>query len=267
VLHFHTDYWPFSLFTRQSTPFLNASLVSISDSQRVGLPGASYVGTEHHGLPAGLLSPVPGIVPEYLAFLGRITPEKGPDRAIRIARAAGIPLKISAKVSNAHRPWYDAVIRPMIVAGGVEMVGEISDGQKAAFLSGALGLLMPVNWPEPFGLAMIEAMRPADADSLTRFDLGAQAGNRPVRPVGNRLFEQGRDHAQRGFALHRRQPRRDVRLQRIHTAPAKIAAPQPNRVLPHTERFRDLPPMHRPPASEPAANRQTTALVNQPESA
>jgi transposase len=83
-------------------------------------------------------------------------------------------------------------------------------------------------------------LRPADADSLTRFDLGAQAGNRPVRPVGNRLFEQGRDHAQRGFALHRRQPRRDARLQRIHTAPAKIAAPQPNRVLPHTERFRDL---------------------------
>ena len=82
-------------------------------------------------------------------------------------------------------------------------------------------------------------LRPADAHALTRFDLGAQAGNRPVRPVGNRLFKQGRDHAQRGFALHRRRPRRDARLQRIHTAPAKIAAPQPNRVLPHTERFRD----------------------------
>ena len=178
ILHFHTDYWPFSLFTRQTTPFLTtlhgrldlpeirpifdrfagASLVSISDSQRTGLPGANYLGTVHHGLPPGLLSPAPGIVPEYLAFLGRIAPEKGPDRAIRIAQATGLPLKIAAKVSDADRPWFEAVIQPMIAAGGVQMVGEISERQKAAFLSGAVGLLMPVDWPEPFGLAMIEAM-------------------------------------------------------------------------------------------------------------
>ncbi len=178
ILHFHVDYWPFSLFTRQPTPFLTtlhgrldlpetwpvfgrfpaASLVSISDSQRAGLPQANYIRTVHHGLPRQLLSPVPGVVPHYLAFLGRIAPEKGPDRAIRIARAAGIPLKMAAKVSDADRPWFDAVIRPMIAEGGAEMVGEISDGEKAAFLSGALCLLMPVEWPEPFGLVMIEAM-------------------------------------------------------------------------------------------------------------
>ncbi len=178
ILHFHLDYWPFSLFTRQPTPFLTTlhgrldlpeirpifdrfpgtPLVSISNSQRAGLPGANYLGTVYHGLPTGLLSPVVGAVPDYLAFLGRIAPEKGPDRAIRIARAAGIPLKIAAKVSDTDRPWFDAVIRPMIAEGGVDMLGEISDRGKAAFLSGAVGLLMPVDWPEPFGLAMIEAM-------------------------------------------------------------------------------------------------------------
>ena len=178
ILHFHVDYWPFSLFSRQPTPFLTtlhgrldlpeirpvferfpgASLVSISDSQRAGLPDAGYVATVHHGLPSGLLSPVPGITPRYLAFLGRIAPEKGPDRAIRIARAAGIPLRIAAKVSDADRAWFEAVIRPMVAEGGVELVGEITDAQKGAFLSGAIGLLMPVDWPEPFGLVMIEAM-------------------------------------------------------------------------------------------------------------
>ena len=178
ILHFDVDYWPLSLFTRQSTPFLTTlhgrldlpairpifdlfgetPVVSISDSQRAGLPEANYAGTVHHGLPHGLLSPMPGVVPEYLAFLGRIAPEKGPDCAIRIARAAGIPLKIAAKISDADRPWFDAVVQPMIAAGGVELMGEITDAQKAAFLSGAVGLLMPVDWPEPFGLARIEAM-------------------------------------------------------------------------------------------------------------
>ncbi len=178
ILHFHVDYWPFSVFTRQPTPFVTTlhgrldlpeigpifdrfpgvPLVSISESQRDGLPGAQFASTVHHGMPAGLLSPVQGVVPAYLAFLGRIAPEKGPDRAIRIARAAGLPLKIAAKVSDADRPWFEAVIRPMVAQGGVELVGEITDAQKPAFLSGAVGLLMPVDWPEPFGLAMIEAM-------------------------------------------------------------------------------------------------------------
>jgi glycosyltransferase involved in cell wall biosynthesis len=178
VLHFHMDYLPFSLFSRQQTPFVttlhgrldlpelhpmfkafpDVPLVSISDSQRRPLPIANYVATVYHGLPAGLLMPVDGVRPEYLAFLGRIAPEKGPDAAIRIARACGIPLKIAAKVDTADRGYFETVIRPMLADGGVEMVGEISDAGKPAFLSGAVALLMPIAWPEPFGLVMIEAM-------------------------------------------------------------------------------------------------------------
>ncbi len=177
VLHFHMDYWPFSLFGRQRTPFVttmhgrldlaelqpmfdtfpNAPLVSISDAQRRPLPQARYVATVHHGLPHDLLTPQPG-PKDYLAFLGRIAPEKGPDRAIRIARACGIPLKIAAKVDRVDQVYFDSVIRPMLDGGGVELIGEITDSQKPEFLSGAMGLLMPIDWPEPFGLVMIEAM-------------------------------------------------------------------------------------------------------------
>lgn len=177
VLHFHMDYWSFSLFGRQRTPFVttmhgrldlaelqpvfdtfpNAPIVSISDSQRRPLPQARYVATVHHGLPANLLTPQPG-PKDYLAFLGRIAPEKGPDRAIRIARACGIPLKIAAKVDKVDQVYFDSVIRPMLAGGGVEMIGEINDAQKPEFLGGAMGLLMPIDWPEPFGLVMIEAM-------------------------------------------------------------------------------------------------------------
>ncbi len=134
VIHFHMDYWPFSVFTRQSTPFLttlhgrldlpeiqiifdrfpDVPVVSISDSQRRGLPRAHYTRTVHHGLPTDLLTPQLHIKPAYLAFLGRIAPDKGPDRAIRIARAAGIPLKIAAKVSKADQLYFDTVILPMI---------------------------------------------------------------------------------------------------------------------------------------------------------
>ena len=177
VLHFHMDYWPFSLFGRQRTPFVttmhgrldlaelqpvfdafpDVPVVSISDNQRLPLPQARYVATVHHGLPTNLLTPLP-MKQEYLAFLGRIAPEKGPDRAIRIARAAGIPLKIAAKVDKVDQVYFDTIIRPLLAGGGVEMIGEISDAEKSAFLSGAIGLLMPIDWPEPFGLVMIEAM-------------------------------------------------------------------------------------------------------------
>lgn len=177
VLHFHNEYLPFSLFSRQPTPWLNTlhgrldmieyqgifdtfanvPLVSISDSQRRPLPQANFIGTVLHGLPENLLTPRP-MTPSYLAFLGRISPEKRPDRAIRIARACGIPLKIAAKVDNADRAYFETVIKPMLDGPGVEMVGEINETQKPEFLSGALGLLMPIDWPEPFGLVMIEAM-------------------------------------------------------------------------------------------------------------
>ncbi|MBO0712479.1 MAG: glycosyltransferase family 4 protein [Acetobacteraceae bacterium] len=190
VLHCHLDYWPFSLFSRQSVPFVttlhgrldlpeirpmfelfpNASVVSISDSQREPLPEANFVATVLHGLPAELLTPLP-IRPEYLAFLGRICPEKRVDRAIRIARRVGIPLKIAAKVDRVDREYFEAEIRPMLDGPGVELVGEIGDADKAAFLSGAAALLMPIDWPEPFGLVMIEAM--ACGTPTIAFDRGS----------------------------------------------------------------------------------------------
>jgi glycosyltransferase involved in cell wall biosynthesis len=190
IMHFHLDYWPFSLFSRQSTPFVTTMhgrldlpelqsvfkvfprvpTISISNAQRRTLPQARYVGTVPHGLPETLLMPQPG-KHEYLAFLGRIAPEKGPDRAIRIAQACGIPLKIAAKIDRADQRYFETVIQPMLAFGDVEMIGEISDAQKPAFLSGAIGLLMPIDWPEPFGLVMIEAM--ACGTPVIAFNQGA----------------------------------------------------------------------------------------------
>jgi glycosyltransferase involved in cell wall biosynthesis len=177
VIHSHLDYWSFSLLRRQSTPFVvtlhgrldlpelrplynffpDVPLVTVSDAQRLPLPQANFVATVLHGLPEDLLTPRP-LRPSYLAFLGRISPEKRPDRAIRIARLAGIPLKIAAKIDRADDTYFHNVIRPMIDGRNVELIGEITDAEKSDFLSGAIALLMPIDWPEPFGLAMIEAM-------------------------------------------------------------------------------------------------------------
>ncbi|MDR6303471.1 glycosyltransferase involved in cell wall biosynthesis [Nitrobacter vulgaris] len=176
-LHFHLDYYPFSLFSRQPTPFLTTlhgrldlpelqpvfnefssiPLISISNAQRRPAPQARWLRTVYHGLPEKLLTPRPG-QPSYLAVLGRIAPEKGVDRAIRIAIRCGIPLKIAAKVDRADQDYYDECIRPMMDHPLVEFIGEISDHEKPDFLSGAIGLLVPIAWPEPFGLVMIEAM-------------------------------------------------------------------------------------------------------------
>jgi glycosyltransferase involved in cell wall biosynthesis len=178
LLHFHLDYHPFSLFSRQPTPFLttmhgrldlpelqpvfttfsSVPVISISNSQRRPLPQANWVRTIYHGLPEKLL--IPQLArPEYLAVLGRIAPEKGVDRAIKIAIRCGIPLKIAAKVDRADQDYYDATIRPLIDHHPlIEYIGEIGDAEKSEFLSGALGLLLPIDWPEPFGLVMIEAM-------------------------------------------------------------------------------------------------------------
>jgi glycosyltransferase involved in cell wall biosynthesis len=178
VLHFHLDYWPFSMFSRQTVPFVttlhgrldlpelrpifnafrSTPVVSISNAQRLGLPQARFVATVPHGIPDRRSGREPSVAPSYLAFLGRIAPEKGPDRAIRIARACGIPLRIAAKVDKADQHYFDATIRPMLGSPGVEMIGEISEREKPAFLCGAKALLMPIEWPEPFGLVMIEAM-------------------------------------------------------------------------------------------------------------
>ena len=176
-LHFHLDYYPFSLFSRQPTPFLTTlhgrldlpehqpvfhtfsevPVVSISNAQRRPVPQANWIRTVHHGLPEKLLTPQPA-TPGYLAVLGRIAPEKGVDRAIKIAVRCGMPLKIAAKIDRADEDYYNDVMRPLMDHPLVEYIGEIGDHEKAAFLSGATGLLLPIDWPEPFGLVMIEAM-------------------------------------------------------------------------------------------------------------
>ena len=177
VLHFHIDFFHFPLFRslaartlttlhgRQDLadlkPFYSRfgemPLVSISHDQRKSLPHANFVATIHHGIPADLHRPSfeQG---RYLAFLGRISPEKRPDRAIRIARAAGMPLKIAAKVDKVDQDYFRNDILALIDGPAVEFIGEINEREKTQFLGEAAALLFPVDWPEPFGLVMIEAM-------------------------------------------------------------------------------------------------------------
>jgi len=177
MLHFHLDYYPFSLFARQSTPFVTTlhgrldlpehqplfatfptlPVISISNAQRRPVPHAGWIRTIHHGIPEDLLTPMP-VKPSYFGFLGRIAPEKGVDRAIRIARAAGVPFKMAAKVDKVDREYFEEKIKPQIDGTSVQYIGEITDAEKSEFLSGAIALLVPIDWPEPFGLVMIEAM-------------------------------------------------------------------------------------------------------------
>jgi glycosyltransferase involved in cell wall biosynthesis len=178
ILHFHIDQFHFPLFRsmagrtvttlhgRQDLPdlfplyvgFDEMPLVSISNDQRRPLPKANFAATVYHGLPAGLHRPSAGSNGGYVAFLGRISPEKRPDRAISIARALGIPLKIAAKVDRADEVYFRTQIEPLLDGPGVEFVGEINEPQKTQFLGEAQALLFPIDWPEPFGLSMIEAM-------------------------------------------------------------------------------------------------------------
>jgi glycosyltransferase involved in cell wall biosynthesis len=132
-------------------------LISISNDQRRPLPQLNWVSTVYHGLPRDLLrfSPQSG---NYLAFLGRLSPEKRPDLAIEIARRSGLPLKIAAKIDRTDREYFDSVIKPLLATPGIEFIGEIDETQKERFLGEALALLFPVDWPEPFGLVMIEAL-------------------------------------------------------------------------------------------------------------
>jgi glycosyltransferase involved in cell wall biosynthesis len=177
VLHFHIDLFHFPLFRslasrtlttlhgRQDlgdlgtfySRFREMPLVSISDDQRKPLPHAKFMTTIYHGIPADLHRPL-FETGKYLAFLGRISPEKRPDRAIRIARAVGIPLKIAAKVDRVDEEYFRSEILPLIDGSGVEFIGEINEREKTKFLGEAAALLSPVDWPEPFGLVMIEAM-------------------------------------------------------------------------------------------------------------
>jgi glycosyltransferase involved in cell wall biosynthesis len=178
ILHFHIDYWHFPLFRpiagrtlttvhgRLDIPdllplyhyFQDIPLVSISDAQRKPIAAANFVATVHHGIPLHLHTPTLQSHGEYVAFLGRISPEKGVDRAIAIARACGVPLKIAAKVDKTDEEYFRHIVRPLLDQPGVEFIGEINEQAKTAFLGGARALLFPVDWPEPFGLVMIEAM-------------------------------------------------------------------------------------------------------------
>jgi glycosyltransferase involved in cell wall biosynthesis len=178
VLHFHIDQFQFPLFRsiagrtvttlhgRQDLPdllplylgFGDMPLVSISDAQRRPVPDANFAGTVYHGIPVDLHRGMAKTRASYLAFLGRISPEKRPDRAISIARALGTPLKIAAKVDRVDEVYFKTQIEPLLEGGGVEFIGEINDREKTQFLGNAQALLFPVDWPEPFGLSMIEAM-------------------------------------------------------------------------------------------------------------
>ncbi len=141
------------------THFPDYPLVSISDDQRRPMPPVNWVGTVYHGLPRDVLPFKANPSQTYFAFLGRISPEKRPDRAIQIARAAGVKLKMAAKVDKADEAYWKGVIEPMVrESGNVEFIGEINERQKADFLGNARALLFPIDWPEPFGLVMIEAM-------------------------------------------------------------------------------------------------------------
>lgn len=177
VIHSHIDWLHLPLLTVLGIPFVttmhgrldlpgipdalrefpDACFVSISNNQRTPLKGANWCGTVHHGLPAGQFRPSyeRGF---YLAFLGRLTADKGPEDAIRIARAAGMPLRIAAKVPRGEAAYFKQKLEPQIDGTKVQLIGEVDERGKQPFLSGAAALLFPIKWPEPFGLVMIEAM-------------------------------------------------------------------------------------------------------------
>jgi glycosyltransferase involved in cell wall biosynthesis len=178
MLHFHIDFFQFPVFRdivnrtlttlhgRLDLPeiqplyrvFNRAPLVSISNNQRKPMPPVNWRGTIYHGLPANQFHMIEK-PKDYLAFLGRISPEKNPEGAIAIAERAGIPLKIAAKVDAADKEYYDNVVEPLIARSPhVEYIGEINEAQKQLFLGNARALLFPIEWPEPFGLVMIESM-------------------------------------------------------------------------------------------------------------
>jgi len=177
VIHFHTDYLQFSMSRRSRVPgvttlhgrldipdlvplykeFRDVPLVSISDSQRAPLEWANWVGTVHHGIPPKLLRFQEG-KGEYLAFLGRVSQEKGLDHAIEIAIRSGRTLKIAAKIDRADQEYFDSNIKPLLNHPLIEFIGEIGGSERGNFLGHASALLFPIEWPEPFGLVMIEAL-------------------------------------------------------------------------------------------------------------
>ena len=177
VIHCHTDWLHLPLLARLQVPFVttlhnrldtpglssvlrnfpDAGFISISDNQRLPLPEANWLATIYHGLPSNSLTPSfeRG---RYLAFLGRLSRDKGPESAIRIARAAEMPLRISAKVPRSERGYFKEKLEPQIDGEFIQLIGEVDDRTKQDFLANAAAFLFPIDWPEPFGLVMIEAM-------------------------------------------------------------------------------------------------------------
>jgi glycosyltransferase involved in cell wall biosynthesis len=178
ILHFHIDYLHFPVSRYLGVPhittlhgrlnikdlaplydeFTDMPGVSISNSQRAPLPQANWIGTVYHGLPPDLLSPRLDAAGDYLVFIGRISPEKRVDRAVEIARRAKLPLRVAAKISTVDEPYFHDEIAPLFEQPFVEYLGEVTDEQKGPLLAGARALLFPIDWQEPFGLVMIEAM-------------------------------------------------------------------------------------------------------------
>lgn len=177
VIHFHCDYLHFPLSRLARLPqlttlhgrldirdlyplykeFTDMPLVSISDRQRDPLPFANWLSTVYHGLPLDLYEP--GYEPEnYVGFLGRVSPEKGVESAVEIARALRVPLRLAAKIDKADRDYFVAKVEPLLKLPGVDYIGEINESEKRRFLARARCLLFPIDWPEPFGLVMIEAL-------------------------------------------------------------------------------------------------------------
>jgi glycosyltransferase involved in cell wall biosynthesis len=270
VIHFHTDIVHFPFFSPWADKTLTTlhgrldlkdlpevyarwpefGLVSISDHQRRPLPGANWKATVHHGMPGDVYRFSPRSR-GYLAFLGRISPEKRPDRAIEIATRLGKPLKIAAKVDAADRAYWETVIEPLVRDNPlVEFVGEIGDAEKSAFLGGAEALLFPIDWPEPFGLVMIEAM--ACGTPVVAFACGSSpeivedgATGFLVHSLDEAVEAAGRAHLLDREAIRARFDLRfsatamarryldvygDLLAQRPFAAPADSAVPPPMRV-------------------------------------
>lgn len=241
VIHFHTDMLHFPFFEGMAAKTVTTlhgrldlkdlagvywrwnqfPLVSISDAQRKPLPFANWAGTVHHGMTAETYTPsyAPG---GYLAFLGRISPEKRPDRAIAIAKRLGKRLKIAAKVDAVDAAYFHEKIEPLILGEPlVEFVGEIGDGEKSAFLGGAEALLFPIDWPEPFGLVMIEAM--ACGTPVVAYDCGSvpEVIENGVTGFIVRDEDEACDAVLRVAGLNRREVRRRFDLRYSATAMAR----------------------------------------------